>query len=73
MNLPELKNCPFCGGEAKYVEGLNNRCTGHGESSDDAGVRCCDCGIGIVESSYAGYQIEIRQSKCAEKWNARIS
>ena len=42
LTMPELKPCPFCGGEAKLVE--TTECWGHGEFHKVKYVACKLCG-----------------------------
>ena len=70
--LNDLLNCPFCGGKAEYFN-TGKRTTGHGESSDDAGVTCTDCGAGFSLGDYAGYKVEERQQEAKKLWNTRAN
>lgn len=66
-----IKNCPFCGSEAKLFHG-NQRGGGHSESEDDVGVKCTGCGVSILINDYAGNDVDIRVLKSMELWNNRV-
>lgn len=67
-----LMPCPFCGSEARFFEGKDQR-AGHGESYDKTGVECTGCGISVSIGDYADYQVDERKEEAMLKWNRRYN
>jgi len=68
--MTELEDCPFCGEQAETFEGCN-RVAGHGDSSDEVGVKCTGCGVSFSDRNYSGYQVKERIEDAKRKWNTR--
>lgn len=66
--MPELKHCPFCGGEAKLVKDM--RYPGNSQGIDAWHVTCpnWDCVIYGVDKTYFR-----RRYKAIEAWNRRAN
>ena len=64
MTAPELKPCPFCGGEA---EGRKGKTT---DGSDWHYVECMTCEAMGPRIQYASHNIAIKEA-LAEAWNSR--
>lgn len=60
MKTPELKPCPFCGGEGKIID------LGFFNLPSSYGVCCLNC-------SCATYQFFDTEGEAAEAWNRRVS
>lgn len=69
--INDLPECPFCGAKAEYFQ-TEGHTIGHGESGDEVGIRCIDCGNKFSTENYAGYQINERKAEAKKLWNARI-
>jgi Lar family restriction alleviation protein len=58
MSAPELKPCPFCGGEAVYYIDHTTECCDS--------VYCQTCGAAVSD-----FDLEGPQGSCVELWNRR--
>ena len=60
----ELKNCPFCGGEAERTDYY------YAFYEDVSAIRCKKCGIS-TKVSVCTVQIDNSPSNAIERWNTR--
>ena len=68
---PQLKPCPFCGGEAEIKK--DNTCMGHGDYGSCKWVKCKECGTSTKKYLCDGYYgCECTDEELAEKWNRRV-
>lgn len=68
----DLLDCPFCGGRAEYFQSGSSS-SGHGESSDNAGIKCTTCFNGFSSCDYADNRVEERKAEAKKSWNARVA
>lgn len=61
---PELKPCPFCGGEAERKE--DTACMGHGDFCTYQIIQCKECGARVTGGYYG------ENDNTVEKWNRRV-
>ena len=61
---PELKPCPFCGGEAERKE--DTACMGHGDFCTYKIIQCKECGARVTGGYYG------EKDDTEEKWNRRV-
>ena len=64
MTAPELKHCPFCGGEAEFSLGKT------GDGKDWHYIECVNCGATGPLVNYADHNIAINDA-LADAWNRR--
>ena len=65
--MAELKNCPFCGGEAYYRKPQRDG------AFDVMMVECKRCGASpFAISVYGGEDMEVKHIAIARLWNRRI-
>ena len=69
--MEEIISCPFCSCPATLFQS-GSRTTGHGESSDTAGVKCTQCPAEISFLYYSGANVASRQLTAIELWNKRV-
>jgi hypothetical protein len=65
--LPELRKCPFCGGQPHYYDG--------GGLTGSFGI-ACTCGVEIAEHNVWNITKELLMQNlqtCAKRWNLRCS
>ena len=63
---PELKPCPFCGGEAEFVSGSYN-------DVNFAYVRCTDCSAQTCyDSDHDDMTFEEMEAAAVSDWNRRV-
>ena len=78
VSEPDLKPCPFCGGEATVREYAHGH-AGSGEFTASYEVKCPDCQIRFQFDSHFSLvngQPVFKQNgyeKCVEAWNRRVS
>lgn len=69
--IHSLKSCPLCGGEAKVFQS-SPQTFGHGETTDNIGIKCIECGLEVSDTNYTNYLKEERVEAATIKWNSRI-
>lgn len=69
--VSDLLKCPFCGAKAEYFQ-TEGHTAGHGDSSDEVGVKCAGCGNKFSIEDHAGYQINERKAEAKRLWNTRV-
>lgn len=67
--MEKLKPCPFCGGEAKFVDNGDDN-PNDGEPFEDWAVECVNCGILMVPNGKGDGSTTTRIEAAAE-WNRR--